>query len=42
MAFRLRPIFAPMSLEQQNLERYRMAIAPRFGLLTIAVGRSSG
>ena len=42
MAFRLRPIFAPISLEQQNLERYRMAIAPRFGLLTIAAGTVVG
>ncbi|WP_245620739.1 UPF0182 family protein [Cryptosporangium arvum] len=42
VAYRLRPIFAPMSLEQQNLERYRMAIAPRFGLLTLAAGAVVG
>ena len=42
LAFRLRPIFAPMSLEQQNLERYRMAIAPRFGLLATAAGTLVG
>ncbi len=33
VAFRLRPAYRPMSLEQQNLERYRLAITPRFTLL---------
>ena len=29
IAFALRPSYRPMSLEQQNLERYRLAITPR-------------
>lgn len=33
VAFKLRPAYRPMSLEQQNLERYRLAITPRFKLL---------
>jgi uncharacterized membrane protein (UPF0182 family) len=33
IAFKLRPAYRPMSLEQQNLERYRLAITPRFRLL---------
>ncbi|HEY3002557.1 MAG TPA: UPF0182 family protein, partial [Kribbellaceae bacterium] len=33
IAFKLRPAYRPMSLEQQNLERYRLAITPRFHLL---------
>ncbi|HEV2088390.1 MAG TPA: UPF0182 family protein, partial [Cryptosporangiaceae bacterium] len=33
IAYRLRPTYRPMSLEQQNLERYRLAVSPRFGLL---------
>jgi uncharacterized membrane protein (UPF0182 family) len=33
MAYRLRPPFRPMSVEQQNLERYRSAIEPRRVLL---------
>jgi uncharacterized membrane protein (UPF0182 family) len=33
IAFRLRPAYRPMSLEQQNLERYRLTITPRFTLL---------
>ncbi|MCW2502233.1 MAG: integral rane protein [Actinomycetia bacterium] len=37
IAFALRPSYRPMSLEQQNLERYRLAITPRFRLLTIVV-----
>ncbi|MCW2570791.1 MAG: hypothetical protein JWO88_849, partial [Frankiales bacterium] len=28
VAYRLRPPFRPMSLEQQNLERYRVAVEP--------------
>ena len=32
-AYRLRPPFRPMSVEQQNLERYRSAIEPRRTLL---------
>jgi uncharacterized protein len=28
LAYRLRPPFRPMSLEQQNLERYRLAVEP--------------
>ena len=38
LAYRGRPAFRPMSLEQQNLERYRVAIEPRRKLLLIAVG----
>ncbi len=38
LAYRLRPAFRPMSLEQQNLERYRVAIEPRRKLLLIAIG----
>lgn len=33
IAFRLRPAYRPMSLEQQNLERYRLALTPRFRLI---------
>ncbi|MGI8532593.1 MAG: UPF0182 family membrane protein, partial [Geodermatophilaceae bacterium] len=38
LAYRGRPALRPMSLEQQNLERYRVAIEPRRKLLLIAVG----
>ncbi|MGI8693450.1 MAG: UPF0182 family membrane protein [Geodermatophilaceae bacterium] len=38
LAYRLRPAFRPMSLEQQNLERYRAAIEPRRKLLLIGIG----
>jgi uncharacterized membrane protein (UPF0182 family) len=31
LAYRLRPSYRPPSLEQQNLERYRMVISPRIG-----------
>jgi uncharacterized protein len=31
LAFRLRPMLRPHSAEQQTLERYRMALAPRIG-----------
>ncbi|MBI1759339.1 MAG: UPF0182 family protein [Actinobacteria bacterium] len=37
VAYRLRPPFRPMSLEQQNLERYRAAIEPRRAPVLIAV-----
>src|SRR4029450_11968702 len=33
LAYRFRPTFRPMSLEQQNLERYPHAIEPRRGLV---------
>ena len=33
IAYRLRPPFRPMSAEQQNLERYRVAIEPRKWLI---------
>jgi uncharacterized membrane protein (UPF0182 family) len=35
LAYRLRPPFRPMSMEQQNLERYRTAIEPRRRLIGI-------
>lgn len=37
LAYRFRPPFRPLSLEQQNLERYRSAIEPRRRLWTILV-----
>ncbi len=38
LAYRLRPPFRPMSTEQQNLERYRVAVEPRrkLGLIALA------
>src|SRR5215213_6546287 len=33
LAYRYRPTFRPMSLEQQNLERYRQSLEPRRGLI---------
>ena len=38
LAYRFRPTFRPMSLEQQNLERYRQSLEPRRGLVLTAVG----
>ncbi len=35
IAYRVRPPFRPMSLEQQNLERYRMAMEPFLRLVLI-------
>jgi uncharacterized membrane protein (UPF0182 family) len=37
VAYALRPPFRPMSIEQQNLERYRVIIEPRKKLLFIAI-----
>jgi uncharacterized membrane protein (UPF0182 family) len=37
LAYRFRPTFRPMSLEQQNLERYRQSIEPRRALVLSAV-----
>src|SRR4051812_15623426 len=37
LAYRYRPAFRPMSLEQQNLERYRQSLEPRRGLVLTAV-----
>jgi uncharacterized membrane protein (UPF0182 family) len=37
LAYRFRPTFRPMSLEQQNLERYRQSLEPRRGLVLGAV-----
>jgi uncharacterized membrane protein (UPF0182 family) len=37
LAYRLRPPFRPVSPEQQNLERYRIALEPRKKLLLIAL-----
>src|SRR3954452_536905 len=46
LAYRYRPTFRPMSLEQQNLERYRQSLEPRRGLVLTAVavvlGRFAG
>lgn len=49
VAYLLRPPFRPMSLEQQNLERYRIVIEPRkkvivagvFGLALVSAGSSA-
>src|SRR3954468_786763 len=38
LAYRFRPTFRPMSLEQQNLERYRQSVEPRRKLGLTAVG----
>ncbi|WP_346623906.1 UPF0182 family protein [Blastococcus montanus] len=37
LAYRFRPTFRPMSLEQQNLERYRQSLEPRRGLVLTGV-----
>ncbi|SEO72538.1 hypothetical protein SAMN05660991_01486 [Trujillonella endophytica] len=37
LAYRFRPTFRPMSLEQQNLERYRQSLEPRRTLVLSAV-----
>ncbi len=37
LAYRFRPTFRPMSLEQQNLERYRQSVEPRRKLVLIAI-----
>ncbi|WP_409331813.1 UPF0182 family protein [Trujillonella humicola] len=37
LAYRFRPTFRPMSLEQQNLERYRQSLEPRRALVLSAV-----
>ena len=37
LAYRFRPTFRPMSLEQQNLERYRQSIEPRRALVLAGV-----
>jgi uncharacterized protein len=37
IAYRFRPPFRPMSLEQQNLERYRTALEPRRRLIVVLV-----
>lgn len=42
IAFRLRPDYRPMSMEQQNLERYRLALTPRFGLAVGIVATITG
>ncbi|MCW2526719.1 MAG: conserved rane protein of unknown function, partial [Pseudonocardiales bacterium] len=46
LAYRLRPPFRPMSPEQQNLERYRIALEPRkkigFIALLIVMGLAAG
>src|SRR5215212_2663799 len=38
LAYRYRPTFRPMSLEQQNLERYRQSVEPRRKLVLTTVG----
>jgi uncharacterized protein len=38
LAYRFRPAFRPMSLEQQNLERYRQSLEPRRTLVLSIVG----
>ncbi|WP_231839659.1 UPF0182 family protein [Blastococcus saxobsidens] len=37
LAYRFRPTFRPMSLEQQNLERYRQSLEPRRALVLTGV-----
>lgn len=37
LAYRMRPPFRPNSLEQQNLDRYRLAIEPRLRLILLGV-----
>ena len=37
LAYRFRPPFRPMSLEQQNLDRYRTALEPRRRLLVLGI-----
>jgi uncharacterized membrane protein (UPF0182 family) len=37
LAYRLRPPFRPMSLEQQNLERYRLAVDPYLTPLLVLI-----
>jgi hypothetical protein len=37
LAYRFRPAFRPMSLEQQNLERYRQSLEPRRSLVLSAI-----
>src|ERR671920_263746 len=37
LAYRFRPTFRPMSLEQQNLERYRQSLEPRRKVVLTAV-----
>jgi uncharacterized membrane protein (UPF0182 family) len=37
LAYRFRPTFRPMSLEQQNLERYRQSVEPRRALVLAGV-----
>jgi uncharacterized membrane protein (UPF0182 family) len=46
IAYKLRPVFRPLSLEQQNLERYRLAVEPHLLpvllVVTTAVGVLTG
>ncbi len=42
LAYRLRPNYRPISSDQQNLERYRLAITPRFGLIVAGVSTLVG
>jgi uncharacterized membrane protein (UPF0182 family) len=46
IAFRVRPPFRPMSSEQQNLERYRVALEPRkkliLAVVMVIVGLAAG
>ena len=42
LAYRYRPTFRPMSLEQQNLERYRQSLEPRRGMVLTVVAVTLG
>ncbi|MCW2571378.1 MAG: hypothetical protein JWO88_1436 [Frankiales bacterium] len=42
IAYRLRPPFRPMSLEQQNLERYRVAVEPFLRIVLVVAGALFG
>ena len=42
LAYRFRPTFRPMSLEQQNLERYRQSLEPRRAVVLTAIATVLG
>ncbi|WP_448615762.1 UPF0182 family membrane protein [Modestobacter sp. URMC 112] len=42
LAYRFRPTFRPMSLEQQNLERYRQSLEPRRKVVLTAIAAVLG
>ncbi|HEY0485574.1 MAG TPA: UPF0182 family protein [Mycobacteriales bacterium] len=42
LAYRLRPAYRPMSLEQQNLDRYRMVVTPRIRAFIVVASAACG